>query len=133
MLAFDDRAGILYVHMRQTFALWFVPLYKARVRLVTVIALEQRMSNRVEGDAANGSVDVVDHQPRWFIASQEDHYQINECLRFVLPIIGPMSCALWQLVSTLVCVFAVVAVELLCRVVGFGGRVVHNGSSKVRQ
>ena len=38
---FDQRSGQLFVSIRQTFAIWFIPLYKAPVKLTTVLNLEQ--------------------------------------------------------------------------------------------
>ncbi|QUC19168.1 uncharacterized protein UV8b_03409 [Ustilaginoidea virens] len=39
---FDQRSSLLYVNIHQTFRVFFVPLYAARVRLVTVLRLQQR-------------------------------------------------------------------------------------------
>ncbi|KAH8881002.1 hypothetical protein GQ53DRAFT_832846 [Thozetella sp. PMI_491] len=46
---------------------------------------------------------------RYMIAKQEDLYQTNEFLKFILPGLGAPAWYLWQIVSTLFCVFGVLA------------------------
>ncbi|EEU39774.1 uncharacterized protein NECHADRAFT_60573, partial [Fusarium vanettenii 77-13-4] len=90
---FDQKSGLLYVSLRQTFAVWFIPLYKAPVRLVSVLQLTQLVKPRRQ-------------KPKYFIASQEDLYPVNDCIQFILPGLGPFLWTLWQLYSTWLCVVA---------------------------
>ena len=112
---FDQRTGLLYVSIRQTFALWFIPFYIAPVRLVTVLQLSQRApcdsdETVVRNSVTEGREPVAlagrgQERAKYCIASQEDLYQLSECLQFVLPGLGPFLWRLWQLFSTVVCVF----------------------------
>lgn len=110
--AFDTRTQTLYLNLRQTFAIWFIPFYVARVRLVTVLHLEQldkRTAASNLGSAVGGKLitDDQDSKKRYYIAEQDDHYQVNEFVKFVAPGIGPLFCTLWQIASTLVCMLGV--------------------------
>ncbi|TWU73180.1 hypothetical protein ED733_003873 [Metarhizium rileyi] len=103
----DQRTGTLYVNIHQTFAVWFIPLYSARVRLLTVLHLEQR-NCRISREQA--ALSGPGHErPRYYVASQEDLYQFNDCLQFLLPRAGPWLWSLWQLFSALLCVLSAVA------------------------
>lgn len=111
---FDQRTGKLYVAVRQTFVLWFVPLYRARVRLTTVLQLTQRASwDAAETVAARNPI-TEGREPaalagpgqeraRYLIASQEDLYQANDCIQFLLPGLGPLLWTAWQLWAALMC------------------------------
>lgn len=112
---FDQRTGLLYVSIRQTFALWFVPFYRAPVRLVTVLHLTQRASWDSDETVARSSV-TEGREPaalagpgqersKYFITSQEDLYPVSDCLQFLLPGLGPLVWSVWQLFSTVICVF----------------------------
>lgn len=156
---FDQRSGLLYVSLRQTFALWFIPLYKAPVRLVSVLQLTQGPSpessslsphshhHQLNGITTNGGTSSPTSSPshsrngsvsgsgshtrdnsappspppqpvsyaaalassgperaKYYIASQEDLYPVNDCLQFLLPGLGPMIWFAWQLWSTVLCV-----------------------------
>lgn len=106
---FDQRAGILYVSIHQVFALWFIPFYKAPVKLISVLKLTQQSSGdstsaRNDGPESTALAGPGKERARYKIASQEDHYQINDCLQFVLPGLGPFVWFLWQLYSTGLCV-----------------------------
>lgn len=127
---FDQRSGLLYVSLRQTFAVWFIPLYKAPVRLVTVLQLTSRASwessetitrnSIIEGSTPTGGRDSKgsstpssaplagpgQERARYYIASQEDLYPVNDCLQFLLPGLGPLLWFCWQLYSSALCVFA---------------------------
>ncbi|KAK0388960.1 hypothetical protein NLU13_2537 [Sarocladium strictum] len=104
---FDEKSGLLYVSLRQTFSLWFIPLYKAPARLVSVLQLTQ----------CNVNEHLAQHDPseplhpektrprlRYFIASQEDLYLVNDSLRFLLPGLGPALFFMWQLYTAWLCV-----------------------------
>ncbi|KAM4057266.1 flavin-binding monooxygenase-like protein [Hirsutella rhossiliensis] len=104
---FDQRTGQLFVSIRQTFAIWFVPFYKAPVRLVTVLQLRQRPSQDSPSPEARESAALAgpgQERTRYFIASQEDLYTFNDCAQFLLPGLGPFLWNLWQLLSTALCV-----------------------------
>ncbi|KAH7329515.1 hypothetical protein B0I35DRAFT_474110 [Stachybotrys elegans] len=110
---FDQRSGLLYVSIRQTFALWFVPLYKAPVKLVCVLQLTQRTSWDSSETVGRGSL-IEGREPatlagpgqeraKYYIASQQDLYPITDCIQFLLPGLGPLLWYLWQLYSTFLC------------------------------
>lgn len=111
---FDQRSGVLYVSIHQTFALWFVPFYKAPVKLVSVLHLAQRTSwasdetiarrNVTEGREPAALAGPGQERARYYITSQEDLYNLNDCVRFLLPGLGPLLWYFWQLYSTLLCV-----------------------------
>ncbi|KAF4472575.1 flavin-binding monooxygenase [Fusarium albosuccineum] len=112
---FDQRSGLLYVSLRQTFAVWFIPLYKAPVRLVSVLQLTQLTPESEEffsreslsDDDCDGKPENLrppQQKPKYYIASQEDLYPVNDCLQFLLPGLGPFIWTLWQLYSTWLCV-----------------------------
>jgi len=87
-VAYDAAALTLYVRVAQTFRVWFVPLYAARVELVTVLRLERD-----------------DEPPRRFrIAAQEDLYQTSEFVRFVALGLGHAVVLAGQFVAAALCV-----------------------------
>ena len=88
--------------MRQIFALWFVPFYKANVTLVVVIRLAQLPNSEEQADEA--SIVLVERGTRFYIVRQEDHYQVDEFIKFLLPGLGPLFVLTWQLCSTLLCI-----------------------------
>lgn len=83
---FDQKTQQLYLSIFQVFHLFFVPVYKAKVNLVTVLQLTQ--------DESSG---------KYFIQSQHDLYQFNEFVKFVWPG-GATVLWVWQQIATLVCV-----------------------------
>lgn len=118
--------------MRQTFTLWFVPfdLWQANVKLVTVLDLAplpvdggDNRPRALAGDGnsnAQGSSSSTDHhhdndasaappppRTRFFVRGQEDHYQVEEWLKFVAPWGASLLWVAWQLVATCVCAFGV--------------------------
>lgn len=82
----DAANHILYVGMTQVFAIWALPFHTAEVSLVTVLHLER--SQRTG---------------KWLIASQNDLYQTDQFLKFLLPHFAWIA-ILWQYIATLVCV-----------------------------
>ncbi|KAG9259124.1 uncharacterized protein F5Z01DRAFT_642381 [Emericellopsis atlantica] len=99
---FDQKTGLLYVTINQTFALWFVPFYKAPVRLVSVLRLTQRQQ---PPPPSNAHAAAIDHDKgKYYIASQEDLYQVNDFINFLMPGFGPALWWLWQVFSALLCV-----------------------------
>ncbi|RYP90097.1 hypothetical protein DL770_003789 [Monosporascus sp. CRB-9-2] len=125
-IVFDRRAGLLYLTMRQTFTLWFVPfdLWQAKdVKLVTVLELallpvgedgRPLPLSRAAAAAApltTTAADDDDHRQdryRFFIRGQEDHYHVEEWLKFIAPWGGNLLWMAGQLFSTLVCAVGVV-------------------------
>lgn len=115
---FDQRSGQLFVSLRQTFAIWFIPFYRAPVRLTTVLRLEQHAASSASSftappPAAAPSLEARaavaplagpgQERTRYFIAHQEDLYQANDLAQFLLPCLGPFLWLLWQLFSTALC------------------------------
>jgi hypothetical protein len=103
--AFDQKSGLLYVSLRQTFALWFIPLYKAPVRLVSVLQLTQ-LSPESSSDEDEAPEDSKPRRQsaKYYIASQEDLYPVTDCIQFLCPGLGPFLWRIWQLYSTWLCV-----------------------------
>ncbi|PNP82279.1 hypothetical protein FNYG_04468 [Fusarium nygamai] len=101
--AFDQKSGLLYVSIRQTFALWFIPLYKAPVKLVSVLQLTQLSPESSSEDEGLEDSKPRRQNPRYYIASQEDLYPVNDCIQFLCPGLGPFLWTIWQLYSTWLC------------------------------
>lgn len=115
---FDQRTNLLYVTIRQTFSLWFVPLYRAPVKLVSVLHLSQRASwdssettsrtSMTEGREPAALSGPGQERARYYIDSQEDLYQMNDCIQFLAPGVGPLVWFLWQLWSTGLCIIGAI-------------------------
>lgn len=134
-VAWDANQHKLFVAMHQRFALWFVPLYAANVRLVVELQLQavvdgnghdgnsyaavaaaaaaaaqQGQTTHIPNTARNRMVNGVPgtaNQPprtRYYITRHEDHYQINEVLKFFTLGFGAWLWALAQLFATSLCV-----------------------------
>ncbi|KPM35353.1 hypothetical protein AK830_g11229 [Neonectria ditissima] len=99
---FDQRTGLLSVSLRQTFALGFVPLYKAPMRLVSVLQLTQRTPSTADDTFATESPHYI--QPKYYIASQEDLYPVADCVEVLVPGLGPFLWFMWELYTTWLCV-----------------------------
>ncbi|KAL6824114.1 hypothetical protein V8C40DRAFT_247344 [Trichoderma camerunense] len=106
---FDQRNNTLYVSIRQTFSIWFVPFHSSSVKLLSVLRLTQGSSSepgqlapKYQPDGRNSSALAGPGQERlrYYIASQEDLYQTNDFVAFVLPYLGPLLVFLWQLYAT---------------------------------
>lgn len=111
--AFDRTNNIMYVTISQRFAIWFIPFYVANVRLVSVLHLHQYQqqsgagvngSNNGQGDNQDGGAPMVP-VTRYRIGRQEDHYQVNEWLKFILPGLGAPIWAIWQVLCAGLCFF----------------------------
>ncbi|RGP68562.1 flavin-binding monooxygenase [Fusarium longipes] len=104
-LTFDQKSGLLYVSLRQTFAVWFIPLYKVPVRLVSVLQLTQ-LSPESSSDEDEDPKDAKPRRqnPKYYIASQEDLYPVSDCIQFLCPGLGPFLWRIWQLYSTWLCI-----------------------------
>ncbi|KAH8738246.1 hypothetical protein BGZ61DRAFT_379147 [Ilyonectria robusta] len=105
--AFDPRSGLLSVSLRQTFALWFIPIYKAPVRLVSVLQLTQITSplpDETKDGFSKSGISLVpasprSNRPKYYIASQEDLYPVADRMRCFIPGLGPFLWFVWQLYS----------------------------------
>ena len=119
-VAFDRENLLLYAGIRQVFGVWFVPGYKARPKLVTVLRLVRTWrhgtdthlldddSLDADGDKQATETEVVEALKgrKYYIASQEDLYQTSEFVKFVLPFggLGEALVVVWQVLATLLCV-----------------------------
>lgn len=122
----------MYVDIRQTFSLWFLPMYHAHVRLVTVLDLvasddadfhdpldriiqqdkdkegDDKSTSQLQQHSHNG-----DEPRRYKIRRQEDLYQVNDYLKFLGgPGPLPFLWFLFQLQATALCVFMSMFVRL---------------------
>ncbi|KAL7902950.1 hypothetical protein HDV63DRAFT_362704 [Trichoderma sp. SZMC 28014] len=106
---YDQRNSTLFVSIRQTFSIWFIPFHKSSVKLVSVLQLAQRSSsepgqlpakNGTDGRSSSALSGPGQERLRYYITSQEDLYQTNDFVAFVLPYFGPLLVFLWQLYST---------------------------------
>ncbi|KAM7204504.1 hypothetical protein V8F20_003620 [Naviculisporaceae sp. PSN 640] len=183
---FDQRSSLLYLTISQVFSIWFIPFYKAPVRLVTVLHLvpsnnnnnqqqdeqqDQRQSNNTNtngnnlnhvyhhlngtdedepsyaevasGQAhpssspppshrsstavTNGNSSPSSRSTRYLIKSQEDYYQVNEFLKFLLGIPGAYLWSIWQIFSTIVCVLGAAVFAPLMNLSGLGAWLASTG------
>lgn len=130
----DTARDKIYLDIRQIFAIWFVPMYSAHVRLVTVLDLvsnedpdyhdpidrilkQEDVSEADEKKALqhqpSTSTNIDHHNSRkWKIQKQEDLYQVNEFLKFTGTSLLAYAWALFQLGASLVCVFMALFVRL---------------------
>ncbi|KAK4968744.1 hypothetical protein LTR66_011772, partial [Elasticomyces elasticus] len=114
--AFDKKAMLLYVTMHQTFSIQYIPFHCAYVGLTTVLHLTTdpqplplHPPNRRH--KLDTSFPRLDNRPRYYIQSQNDLYQTDEFVKFVLPwlSIGPALVMIWQICATVLCVIGAVA------------------------
>lgn len=77
--------------MSQVFRIWVVPFYRAPVKLVTVLQLEYNK-----------------HNDRYYIASQNDLYQVDQFVRFFAPG-GWILVQMWQFWATFFCLLGAIA------------------------
>lgn len=123
----DQRTNRLYVSIRQTFSMWFIPFHKAPVSLVTVLDLTQRApgAEAVASEARQQSAALAgpgQERSRYYITKQDDRYQSNDCIRLVIPWVLPLLWAVWQLFSTWVCVAGSVILMPLYLILNNGPR-----------
>ena len=85
-IEFNQNSSILFVDTHQIFQLFFLPFYKADVRLTTKLHLVYHNQDN-----------------KYYIKSQEDLYQLNEVVKFFWPG-GAMIIWLWQLFATALCI-----------------------------
>lgn len=111
--------------MTQIFAVWFIPFYRAKVDLIAVLTLvSQTPSVSYRREGLQYSDVTAERRPRYFIAKQEDHYQVNDFINFLLPGLGPMLCTWGQNLATIACVIGALVCDLFLSVI-FGRKQVH--------
>ncbi|KAL1597308.1 hypothetical protein SLS60_008892 [Paraconiothyrium brasiliense] len=84
-VAYDEPNLLLYVNITQVFGIWVIPFHRARVNLTTILSLK-----RNRGD------------DKYYIQSQNDLYQTDEFVKFVLPP-SWILVWLWQFWATFFC------------------------------
>jgi hypothetical protein len=111
--AFDEPNKMLYVSCRQRFTIWFVPFYAVAVSLVAVMTLEED-APPLYSSVVNGATPPPPGRSRYRIARQEDHYQLNEFLKYLVPY-APVAAVLWgvQVLVALGCSLSLLAVQML--------------------
>ncbi|KAI1481531.1 hypothetical protein K445DRAFT_153106 [Daldinia sp. EC12] len=116
--SFDKNKNLLYVTIRQTFTLWFVPfsLWQANVKLVTVLELQRLSTDKSHkpllGEApipVNDDLRLTPQPPKlYFIKGQQDHYQVEDFLKFIAPWGASLLWMAWQLYATFICAIGVI-------------------------
>lgn len=102
--------------MTQVFAVWFIPFYRAKVDFVAALTLAlEDPSVNYGGEGLRYSDVTAERRPRYLIAKQEDHYQVNAFINFLLPGLGPMLCRWGQNLSTMACVIGVLVCDAFIR------------------
>lgn len=99
-LAFDDKNLILYVNISQVFRIFVIPFYRAPVTLTTVLQL-------VHGpDLKHGTRTSDPSRPKkYYIQSQNDLYQVDQFIRFVLPWgVGTILVYIFHWFATMCCI-----------------------------
>jgi hypothetical protein len=115
--SFDSRTDSLYATIRQTFTIWIVPfsLWQANVRLVCLLKLahlpvdenKHPLLQTHPAEQSDHDTDAATPPKRYFIRGQEDHYQINDMLKFILPLGASPLYYVWQLLATFLCAIGV--------------------------
>lgn len=123
--AFNEDARVVYVDMSQIFVIWFIPFYKAHVDFVVVLDLvPERPDTSYRREGLQYSDVTAERKPRYLVAKQEDRYQLNDTVNFLLPWLGPLLCRAGQDIATLACVVGVLVCDTLIRVL-FGRKQVQ--------
>ncbi|KAL4798454.1 hypothetical protein BDV19DRAFT_357022 [Aspergillus venezuelensis] len=92
-VAYDKDNLRLYVSMHQVFSIWVIPFHTAPVNLTTVLSLT------TDADA--------DGKKRYYITKQEDLYQTDEFIKFVVPYGGQLAVLMWHAFATLFSIMGV--------------------------
>lgn len=135
----DTARDKMYLDIRQIFSIWFVPMYSAHVRLVTVLdlvsnedpdyhdpldrILKQQQEDASDADEKSSTLHqhhtststtvIAHHDSRtWKIHKQEDLYQVNEFLKFTGTNLLAYAWILFQIGASIVCVFMALLVRL---------------------
>lgn len=106
-VSWDKINDVMYVGITQNFAIWFIPFHQSDVSLVTVLRLVQQQ-NRLGAPTNENTYSTLANLDmngggKWYIKSQNDLYQTDQFIKFVLP---PFAFILvfWQYFATLVCI-----------------------------
>ncbi|KAI1386360.1 uncharacterized protein F4822DRAFT_444756 [Hypoxylon trugodes] len=141
--SFDQKNNLLYVTLHQAFTLWFIPfsLWQANVKLVTVLELEHLpidernkplLGNRDAQGSVNGDSAINDEPWKlYFIKGQQDHYHVEDFLKFIAPWGASLLWNFWQLWATLVCALGVIF--LRTPIAFLRGRVLGLDSSAIKK
>lgn len=95
-ISYDEKNMVLFVGITQVFAIWLIPTHKSKVSLVTVLHLTNEHPDTIDKTPKDGNA-------KYYITSQNDLYQTDQFVKFVLPWFH-MIVPLWQLLATFVCV-----------------------------
>ncbi|KAJ6790438.1 hypothetical protein PWT90_03016 [Aphanocladium album] len=112
--AFDEKNSILYATAQQSLTVWFFPIYSVTVKLTTVLKLEKRQSRLISDTARSPELEPEENSVngacilKYYIANQEDLYQMNYTAEFGAPHLGARLWSLVQLFATAVSVFMAV-------------------------
>lgn len=102
-VAYDKENLKLYVNVFQIFSIWLVPFYSAPVTLTTVLDLTTDPGEEKK-DVARGN-----RAKRYYIQKQEDFYQPQEFIKFVMPFGGSLLVAMWHAFASLFSIIGVFA------------------------
>ncbi len=86
-----------------------------------VAAAPPSNSRQVSWSTGEDDSAVGQGQMQYMIARQEDFYQVNEFLKFILPLVGAPGWAVWQIMSTLICAVGVLACWPALHLIGLTG------------
>lgn len=95
--------------IHQTFRIQFVPFYKAQPSLVTQLRLtharDAGLDTTYSGVVKRAPGSTSNSARKYYIQSQNDLYQTNEFIKFVLPWgIGSTMVFFWQVFATFMCI-----------------------------
>ncbi|GFF30678.1 hypothetical protein IFM51744_01205 [Aspergillus udagawae] len=99
-IAYDESRLTLYITLSQIFSIWVVPFHVSPVKLTTVINLTTD-SGVQKPSMVNGGHTL------YYIAKQEDLYQVSEFIKFVVPHVGHLFVLAFQSFATLFCILGV--------------------------
>ena len=71
--------------------------------------------------AGGGEEDTSPGPRQYMIAKQEDLYQVNEFLKFIVPLVGAPGWFAWQVLSTMMCLFGVLVCWPVLSLLGMTG------------
>lgn len=90
-VSYDEKNLVLYVGLTQVFAIWAIPTHRSEVSLVTVLHLTRQKDLEDDGKL------------KYYISSQNDLYQSDQFIKFILPWIS-IIVPIWQFLATIFCV-----------------------------
>lgn len=91
--------------IHQLFRVQVIPFYNAAVRVTTVLTLTHDHLGLGRSLNEPGNEIAKSGRPQYYIQSQNDLYQTNEFIKFIMPWgIGTSGVLLWGFFATLCCV-----------------------------